>query len=378
MNGRVRTTLTLVIGLIITLAAFASVMLLTIAPASSAAQPTQLTSGPQDDKDLTYSPNGGIIAFASNRGGTYAIWSIDSNGRRATRLTTLPGNQRSPSFSPDGKTIAFLETTNGTVEIETVDSSTLKVARVTWDGMPKGVFDWSPDGKAIVYDLLRNGTWTIWLSSLNGTQPRMLSPSTESSRYPSFTPDGGSILYSSFYGGSYKIWRMNLTAMSAVQLTQGAGNDIRPTASPDGRYLAFFSDRTGKLHLWTMTSNGTGLAEADTHAMPLTSIPEASSESMPTWIPDGTAVLYYTTAADNDSDVYVFYLRATVTTVILPNYVFTQEKGPLLTKLASTFATEISPVFDSRDNGVCYSSNASGSFNIWRTPLGSASYNPYG
>jgi len=79
---------------------------------------TQITSGDYDDAQPAWSPDGRLIAFASNRSKpdpdrTYNtdIWVVAANntdkGAQLTQITTNPGDDSSPAWSPDGKLIAY-------------------------------------------------------------------------------------------------------------------------------------------------------------------------------------------------------------------------------------------------------------------------------
>ena len=79
---------------------------------------TQITSGDYDDAQPAWSPNGTLIAFASNRSKpdpdrTYNtdIWVVAANntdkGAHLTQITTNPGDDSAPAWSPDGKFIAY-------------------------------------------------------------------------------------------------------------------------------------------------------------------------------------------------------------------------------------------------------------------------------
>jgi dipeptidyl aminopeptidase/acylaminoacyl peptidase len=82
----------------------------------------QLTSGDYDDSEPDWSPDGGTIAFVSNRteepdaNFNTDIWLVDASDAGSqphpVRLTTNPGADRSPAWSPDGTRVAYITETD--------------------------------------------------------------------------------------------------------------------------------------------------------------------------------------------------------------------------------------------------------------------------
>jgi dipeptidyl aminopeptidase/acylaminoacyl peptidase len=75
----------------------------------------QVTSGPYDDSEPVWSPDGRFLAFTSNRtqepdsNDNSDIFVVEAKaGQKPRAVTTSPGTDRDPAFSPDGKWIAYL------------------------------------------------------------------------------------------------------------------------------------------------------------------------------------------------------------------------------------------------------------------------------
>ena len=63
---------------------------------------------PGDDVSPSYSPDGKRIAFVSDRGGGYAVWTMDARGGGLRKVARHPGhNVVSPRFSPDGRSLVY-------------------------------------------------------------------------------------------------------------------------------------------------------------------------------------------------------------------------------------------------------------------------------
>jgi Tol biopolymer transport system component len=69
--------------------------------------PRRLTRDGFKNRQPRWSPDGTLVAFYSNRGGNYEIWTVRADGGRLERAAALPGRRAyHPIWSPDGRRLA--------------------------------------------------------------------------------------------------------------------------------------------------------------------------------------------------------------------------------------------------------------------------------
>jgi Tol biopolymer transport system component len=109
-----------------------------------------LTHSPWQDSQPLVSPNGKLVAFLSDRGGSGGLWVVGTDGTGLRRVPALgfPSDQSvQMAWSPDSRTIAL---TSGTVKH-------YGLSLATPGGRPRalaheqdlGAVSWSPDGKLV-------------------------------------------------------------------------------------------------------------------------------------------------------------------------------------------------------------------------------------
>jgi len=143
----------------------------------STKQLTQITSGDYDDAQPAWSPDGRLIAFASNRSKpdpdrTYNtdVWVVAANnsdkGAHLTQVTTNPGDDSEPAWSPDGKLIAY--TTQ--LDPHLFEYATHHVAVSPAAGGPARVLTQSFDRNATQPRFSHDGTSVYFIGDDDGTQ----------------------------------------------------------------------------------------------------------------------------------------------------------------------------------------------------------------
>ncbi|MFD9962331.1 amidohydrolase family protein [Amycolatopsis sp. NPDC058986] len=204
-------------------------------------KPQRLTHDQFSEWDPVWSPDGGRIAYASDKAGTEDLYVLDVAGGGEKRVTSLPGAEVSPAWSPDGKKLAF-EDQDGL--LSTVDLASGAVTKVLGPLNTPGRPSWSPDGRFLTLTVSAGQRNQILLVDVAAGTTRTIEPSP----YGSVSTRG----------------------------------DDGPLWSPDGHWLAFSQDST--IHLLPVDATGTPTG-------PARRITDEASDA-PSWSGDSKTVLY--------------------------------------------------------------------------------------
>src|SRR4029453_2700912 len=128
---------------------FASARLPSPFRADGAPDLIRLTSTSGLNIDPALSPDGSLLAYASDRGGAggFDVWVQPAGAAASLRLTNDSADEAEPSFSPDGSEIVFSRRDTGLYVIGALGGHPRLVARARWARTPR----FSPDGKWIAY-----------------------------------------------------------------------------------------------------------------------------------------------------------------------------------------------------------------------------------
>jgi Tol biopolymer transport system component len=261
---------------------------------------------PSDSLDVDLaaaaSTSEGLIAFTSNRSGSYDIYVLDVATGRTHRITRDKGLDTSPAWSPDGKKIAFSGTRGSNADIYIITSGSGDVARLTTDGDWEDEPTWSPDGTKIAYSSGSGlGGSDIWVRNADGTGTAVnITNNAAWDSSPTWSPDGTKIAFTSSRGGSGSdrdIYIMNADGTGAKRLTLGGG--ILAAWSPDGQKIAFtmHDNDNDKWNVCVVNANGTGA--------PVNLTPDAAGGFGASWSPDGTKIAFGSRRDGSTNDIYV-------------------------------------------------------------------------
>ena len=169
----------------------------------------QLTSGPTEDTEAAWSPDGRRIAFTRydhNRAwwGSAGIYLINADGTGLVRLSLDADSiyDAHPTWSADGTRLAFSsrrDVNPGSVptrtEIWTMRMDGTDLVRLTFLNSITVEPAWSPDGSRIAYVAPNPeaGDGSIYVMQADGTNPRAVLTGGDL-RAPAWSPDGRRIL----------------------------------------------------------------------------------------------------------------------------------------------------------------------------------------
>jgi Tol biopolymer transport system component len=208
-----------------------------------------VTNDPPTDWNPVWSPDGRVLYFASDRGGSVNLWRVAIDEKSGKVLSepspvTVPANWAGPfSISRDGKHVVYeSQTVLPSIEQTPFDPV---AERVTGPGktifrssLPMLSFAVSHDGQWISFASGGNRQ-DIFLMRADGTGLRQLTDDPFKDRNMGWTPDGQRIYFMSDRGGDYETWSIRPDGSGLEQVTRNLARAVWwPTFSPDGTVFA--------------------------------------------------------------------------------------------------------------------------------------------
>ncbi|MFY9724184.1 MAG: prolyl oligopeptidase family serine peptidase [Bryobacteraceae bacterium] len=220
-------------------------------------------------EDPRISPDGQVVVYlerwndrpAAAVRANLRIASIDSGQPRA--LTDGPWRDRAPRWSPDGGRIAFLSDRDGGRNIHIVPLAGGQSSVVATGGYTPLALAWSPDGQSIAFTATgappaaASSSWAppellpmlrpplpdveLFLVGVEGGAPRQLSRGGFTLRgEPAWMPAGDRILVAAARPAEVpQIYAMRVADGETHRLSEGPGVNEDPLPSPDGARIAW-------------------------------------------------------------------------------------------------------------------------------------------
>ena len=214
---------------------------------SEGGKATQITTHASYDSKPLWSPDGKLIAFASDRMGSLDVYIVAREGGVPTRLTTHSGSETPIAFK-DNQTVLFSASIRPSAEDRQFPSGTFpQVYEVSIEGgrpclfssltmehisfNPQNTEQWLYQDKKGYEDPWRKHekasvTRDIWMCN-NGETFQKLTSFEGEDRNPVWAPDGKSFFYLSEKNGSFNIYQRSTDGKEDKQITRHSKNPVR-------------------------------------------------------------------------------------------------------------------------------------------------------
>jgi Tol biopolymer transport system component len=328
-----------------------------VVPAKGGAE-RELGASMASECRLAWSADGKSLALVdrASAGEAPGMFLLSVAGGRKQRLTTpganSPGDD-TPAFSPDGKSLAFSRgAKDGSAAIYVAalgSDGKLGVPRrvsLTWDAPGNRAISglgWTSDGAGLL--IAAGGLWKVPVA---GGKAERLAESEGQMTALSVARKGRRVAYSELVP-AVEIWRTAGPGSKPSDFPPtrliGSPDEVgSPNIAPGGRSIAFGSFISGSWEIWKCDRDGRS-------AIQLTFLGDVPTGS-PRWSPDGRFVVF-----DGRSlskllhDIYVV-----------------EGNGGAVRPLTQEPATDIRPCYSRDQKWVYFTSNRTGTFQIWKVP----------
>ena len=235
-------------------------------PFDLAARKTTRAGFPITEKIQTMSADG-FASFAVSEDGTLAlqkggdgflkeaVW-VDRRGN-AVRALPEPGLFINPALSPDGRLLAMATNISGSFRIRVYDLDGGTQTELT-PGGDNLIPLFSPDSRSVLFISSLFDDYVIARAYVDG--PSRLEVVVDTDQYGgpnAWSPDGRTLAYSRAQpGGNFDVWVKTEGEAAPRAIAATPDMEVGASFSPDGRWLAYTSDATGTNELYLTSADG--------------------------------------------------------------------------------------------------------------------------
>ena len=178
----------------------------------------RITDTPQQERNLSFAPDGRSLVYASERNGVWQIFQAkiknekEKNFTYSTeveeeQLTKTNVTSQYPAYSPDGKEVAFYEdrATLRIINLKSKEVRTVLDGKYNYSYSDGDIwFEWSPDSKWLMCSYIGNGGWNntdIAVVKADGKEVHNITDSGYSDSNGKWVLGGKAILFESDRAG---------------------------------------------------------------------------------------------------------------------------------------------------------------------------------
>ncbi|MBA2500159.1 MAG: PD40 domain-containing protein [Chitinophagaceae bacterium] len=198
---------------------------------------------------------------------SYDIFMADLDGNIVKQLTHAKGYDAEATFSPDGKLMVYTSDKEGDLEMYVMDLETGNEKRITNTLGYDGGAWFSPDGTKLIWrasrpktdeeiteykSLLAEGlvaptNMEVFVADIDGSNAKQITNLGQANWAPSFMPDSERIIFASNHeykrGFPFNMYTMNANGSGLTKVSRDKGFDAFPMFSPDRKKIVFSSNR---------------------------------------------------------------------------------------------------------------------------------------
>jgi eukaryotic-like serine/threonine-protein kinase len=226
--------------------------------------PAQVTLGTSVEDYPTWSPDGRTLAYESDEGAGWDIWTAQvGEGSPVNRTADHAGEDRYPSWSPDGRQIAFWsDRGGGGYYVMPARAGPAQLVAATQAGPGASYYSppqWSGDGTELAYVMYAPAgahfdSYVEIVSVATRAARRVRLPGSQETRLDlSWSRDGRHLAYvdaGSQLAETTQLRVMRLSVGESVAVTDDRANVRGPIWSADGHHLYYSANRVGASDLW--------------------------------------------------------------------------------------------------------------------------------
>ena len=222
----------------------------------------QITTHPSHDTRPVWSPDGKLLAFASDRMGSMDIYVVDKEGGAPKRLTTHSGNETPITFKDNEHLLFQANILPSTDDMQFASGQFPQVYEVSIEGgrpvmfssMPMEDISFSTDGKKILYhdkkgyeDPWRKRhtssiTRDVWMCNLDNERSyKKLSSFNGEDRNPVWA-NTDTYYYLSEQNGSFNVFKASINGGNPIQITKHEKHPVRFLSRANNGLLCYGYD----------------------------------------------------------------------------------------------------------------------------------------
>ena len=151
------------------------------------AEPRRLAASTSIDTEPTFTADGKMVYFVSDRGGSPQIYRVPLAGGNPERVTFSGTYNISPALSPDGRWLAYISRVNGAFKLHVMDLASGQSTAITDTGADENP-SFSGNSRLLLYATQQQGKEALMTTTIDGKVKARLSGQTGDLREPDWGP----------------------------------------------------------------------------------------------------------------------------------------------------------------------------------------------